>query len=176
MTYQNLPVDVKADVTYNLFDLASAAHALAFRNGFWTEPTNEDHQHCQIVAKIALIHTEVNEALLADEDDIAAELADIILRTLDLLWMLGQTNYEFEPLTVGSIDEAEMERNLNSMHYKLSQATQEYRRSGNAVRWLRDVVETTLGLGLDFDPDFLKIVQAKHEFNLTRPPKHGRLI
>lgn len=82
--------------------LASDIYEINERKGFWDEPYSDDNE-LTVPAKLALIVDEVSEALQVhrdtyddadedpvsgmtpmQEDDFAEELADILIRTLDL--------------------------------------------------------------------------------------------
>ena len=63
------------------------------RKGFNTPKLNDWHDDHKIPMHLALIHSEVSEAVEAfrnnDEEHFGEELADIIIRTLDLATGLG---------------------------------------------------------------------------------------
>jgi len=75
----------------NLDDLAAELHQTAVEKGFW-EPLfrmNDEDGFIFYAKQIAMIHSEATEVLEAirknkGEDQIVEELADIIIRTLDL--------------------------------------------------------------------------------------------
>ena len=70
---------------YGITCFAEEVHKNAKTKGFWDKYNGSDEH---ILAKIALIHTEVAEATeairLNDMKGFAEELADIIIRTLDI--------------------------------------------------------------------------------------------
>lgn len=67
-------------------EVAKEIHKNARAHGFWDKPRNFGEA-------LALIHSEVSEALEAyrdrDDDGIGEELADIVIRTMDLAEGLG---------------------------------------------------------------------------------------
>jgi phosphoribosyl-ATP pyrophosphohydrolase len=75
----------------NLDDLAAELHKTAVEKGFW-EPLfrmNDEDSFIFYAKQIAMIHSEATEVLEAirknkGEDQIVEELADILIRTLDL--------------------------------------------------------------------------------------------
>jgi len=75
---------------------SKAAHSCARRHGFWPEYDAEDMYKAimhSIPTKLALIHSEVSEALASYRNDgmlhFGEELADIIIRTEDLAEAVG---------------------------------------------------------------------------------------
>jgi len=82
-------------------DRAYEIHEWAKQQGFWdtavlSAPGGAVHNPSLIPEKLALIHTEVSEAMEAHRDGnikgkhgIGEELADVIIRTLDLAEYLG---------------------------------------------------------------------------------------
>jgi NTP pyrophosphatase (non-canonical NTP hydrolase) len=79
MTSNNLVTE------YGLDALAAILHETAIEKGFWDGTISYD----KVGNKLALVHSEVTEVLEAirknkGEDQIVEELADIIIRTLDL--------------------------------------------------------------------------------------------
>lgn len=84
------------DFVSGWYKMAAKVHALAVRNGFWDK-------ECNVGEKIALIHSELSEALEAerigrpksevvDADSVAEELADTVIRIMDLAEGLGMHN------------------------------------------------------------------------------------
>lgn len=70
---------------YGLDALSAVLHETAKEKGFW----DGDYSHDKVGNKLALIHSEVTEVLEAirknqGSDKIVEEIADILIRTLDL--------------------------------------------------------------------------------------------
>jgi NTP pyrophosphatase (non-canonical NTP hydrolase) len=95
---------VLEDDKVDLNDLAYRTHALAVEKGFWDDCKEEPGLLTNIASKVALIHAEVTEALEEyrsghplDETRIedgkpegfGVELADVIIRTVDLAQRAG---------------------------------------------------------------------------------------
>lgn len=97
-------------------DRAYEIHEWAKRQGFWDNavleaPGGAVKNPSLVPEKLALIHTEVSEAMEAHRDDnvhgkhgIAEELADVIIRTLDLAEYLG-VNIEQEVINKHEINQ-----------------------------------------------------------------------
>ena len=98
----------------SMYGLQQQAHEMAVGKGWWPEPRDAYGDlrltHKDIVTRLALIHSEVSEAVEAVRDDgvderidhnfpnadglgkpegLPSELADIVIRTLDLAGALG---------------------------------------------------------------------------------------
>jgi len=76
-------IDIPTD--YGLDVLAAILHETAIEKGFWDSPKNFD----VLGNKLALVHSEVTEVLEAirknkGSEQIVEEMADILIRTLDL--------------------------------------------------------------------------------------------
>jgi NTP pyrophosphatase (non-canonical NTP hydrolase) len=76
--------------TINLDATAKVLHDTAVEKGFW-EPNNEDTHVIFYLKQIAMIHSEASETLEAIRKEqggqkIVEEMADIIIRVLDLYW------------------------------------------------------------------------------------------
>ena len=83
--------------TVNLDAESKRLHDNAVDKGFW-EPNNEDTHTIFYLKQIAMIHSECSEALEAirkskGDRQVVEELADIIIRTLDLYWGLKEDGY-----------------------------------------------------------------------------------
>lgn len=72
----------------NLEELAFTIHSNAVDKGFW-EPNTEENHTVFYIKQLAMIHSEVSETLEAirkekGEDIVVEEMADILIRLLDL--------------------------------------------------------------------------------------------
>jgi hypothetical protein len=72
----------------SLDELMYDLHDIAVKKGFWDNYSDSPNEF--IGMKLALIHSEVTEVLEAirkgkTEDEVMAEFADILIRTLDLI-------------------------------------------------------------------------------------------
>jgi NTP pyrophosphatase (non-canonical NTP hydrolase) len=84
---------------YGLDALAAVLHETAIEKGFWDGPKNFD----VIGNKLALVHSEVTEVLEAirknkGSRDIVEEMADILIRTLDLYASMRNAGFVTESL------------------------------------------------------------------------------
>ena len=81
----------------NFDDWAREIHVTSVEKGFW-EPNNEDTHTIFYLKQIAMIHSECSEVLEAirkekGDDQVVEELADIIIRTLDLYAGMVEAGY-----------------------------------------------------------------------------------
>ena len=108
-----------------LSELAEEAHSNSVRHGFWNM---DQHISTPIIlaTKLALIHSEASEALEIarkahnwkdlDADKFQEELADVVIRTLDLAeWIGRHTKIDFEAVM---IDKMAKNRSRPAMHGK----------------------------------------------------------
>lgn len=77
------------------YELQKDVHELAKRNGFWPS-RDEEHPFTYFASKLALVHSEVSEALEVlraggglDFDKLGEEMADAVIRLMDLAHALG---------------------------------------------------------------------------------------
>ena len=72
-------------MTLSINDWAEEVHRLASEKGFWDDASDDPRFAASL---LALIHTEVSEAVEAlrrnNRENFGEELADVIIRTLDL--------------------------------------------------------------------------------------------
>lgn len=88
---------------------AEAAHAISTGNGFWDEEVTAAF----ILAKLALIHSEVTETLEAirkekGPDAIIEEMADVYIRLIDLYQGMKMSGWLPADSSLGAIVEKKM--------------------------------------------------------------------
>jgi len=101
----------------NIDVLSHSLHATAVEKGFW----NDNNGLIFYLKQIAMIHseaTEVLEAMRKEQGDVAVvrELADIIIRTLDLYAGLLEDGYTKESLHFHLLDKAAYNKTRDDMH------------------------------------------------------------
>ena len=84
----------------NFDDWAREIHETSVEKGFW-EPNNDDTHVIFYLKQIAMIHSECSEVLEAirkekGDDQVVEELADVVIRTLDLYQGLKDDGYTKE--------------------------------------------------------------------------------
>ena len=90
----------------NLEELAYSIHSNAIDKGFW-EPNTPDNHTIFYLKQLAMIHSEVSEVLEAirkekGEDVVVEEMADILIRLLDL-WAGMQRDGAIKTLLTDSL-------------------------------------------------------------------------
>lgn len=95
---------------FGLDALSAVLHETAIQKGFWEGPRNYD----QIGNKLALVHSEVTEVLEAirkskGSQEIVEEIADILIRTLDLY--AAMRNATFIEHSLDEVLKSKMDKN-----------------------------------------------------------------
>jgi hypothetical protein len=162
-------------VTLNdLTSLQSEIFEINKANGFWDMGV-ENRSFAQ---HIALVHSEVSEALEADRKDlnddklteykgVDVELADVVIRILD--WNGANNNlYEVDPFLFSVVDYADFSELAAEIHLLLSLW---YSTEVNDYGWI--VVDEIIKYVNDNNIPFMEIVNKKLEVNRARGYKHG---
>ena len=178
----------------NLTDLQREAHAIAKDHGWWGEERTFGDL-------IALVHSELSEALEAyrvcgivdcphehtEGAGVAAELADVVIRVADMAeWLkvdLAQAREEDEDL--GEAKQAYLEHRLSgnldsfgewiaAIHEDVGGAGYHQRnRSDNLGSHLVSVIWMVQEMAAHYGIDLDAAIEAKMEYNRTRPYRHG---
>lgn len=112
--------DVSLVTDYGLDVLASVIHETAIQKGFWEGPRNYD----QIGNKLALVHSEVTEVLEAirknkGSQETVEEIADILIRTLDLYAAMQNAGFVSHSLDDILFDKMEKNKARPKLHGNL---------------------------------------------------------
>lgn len=104
----------------NLDDLAAELHSNAVAKGFW-EPNTPDNHTVFYLKQLAMVHSEVSETLEAirkekGDDKVVEELADILIRVLDLYGGLVDDGYTQLSLEEVLINKAQINTERPRLH------------------------------------------------------------
>ena len=155
----------------NLTDLQREAHAIALGKGWWD-------QERSFGDLIALVHSELSEALEAYRDEVlpskphllstkvASELADVVIRVADMAewyeWKLPKRQLlAFDP-------NESFGEHIVSAHEMLSGV-----RGSEPTDVLSDFVEYIRAMASHYGIDLDAAIAAKMFYNRTRPYRHG---
>ncbi len=151
---------------YNLNEFAKEVHENAVAHGFWDDDATDERQ-------IALIHSEWSEALQADRSgctprEVCMELIDGVLRVLDYCAEKGVqvADCKWES-TMGFFNLVVHLHNITSMLIHIPRMVSPKRQTY--------IVSAVFAFVRSYDLDPYELMKQKHEFNLTRPHKHGKL-
>jgi NTP pyrophosphatase (non-canonical NTP hydrolase) len=105
---------------FDLDDIAHTIHANAVEKGFW-EANTEENRTIFYLKQLAMIHSEVSETLEAirkekGEEAVVEELADIIIRVLDLWAGMSWDQYINKSLKNTVAEKVEKNRSRPKMH------------------------------------------------------------
>lgn len=158
---------------FDLNEFASEVHQNAIDHGFWDDDATDERQ-------IALIHSEWSEALQADRSgctprEVCMELIDGVLRVLDYCaakdMLVAVDDYHYQPEFFPMLCELhELTYHLPHLNYSAPLKPHESIRTLSLVRIPSLVFAFCRSYGMDpYD-----LMRRKHEFNMTRPHKHGK--
>ena len=151
-------------MSFDLNEFAKEVHQNAIDHGFWDDDATDERQ-------ISLIHSEWSEALQADRSgctprEVCMELIDGVLRVLDYC-AAQDTEVQLQEYDNPVSNFFDL---IVCLHYFTSKL--------DGAFDLQSLVNEIIGLvftflrGYGFDP--YGLMKQKHEFNLTRPHKHGK--
>lgn len=104
----------------DLDELAFSLHDNAVKKGFW-EPNTAENHIVFYLKQLAMIHSEVSEVLEAirkekGESQVIEELADILIRVLDLYGGLVEDQYTSLSLQSILLEKAKINQDRPKMH------------------------------------------------------------
>ena len=104
----------------NLEELAFAIHSNAIDKGFW-KPNTPDNHVVFYLKQLAMVHSEVSEVLEAirkekGEDAIVEEMADVIIRLVDLWAGMQRDGAVKTTLTEALMKKIDINKDREKMH------------------------------------------------------------
>jgi hypothetical protein len=166
-------------------DAVETSFHTACRNGWHDREHLPLRSRTDIAAKLALISSEVTEAYHAwldanreITDDVLLELADVCIRSYDLLGALDARMTKYPAIDVHPVDDDDFPTHLLDMYSAISEAL-EYMRKKEYL--FPDVTESAiLGVALftvsvahHYGHDLLPFITRKMEYNALRTYRHG---
>lgn len=147
-----------------------------YRNGKGINEIYRKCKHCgrEQVAEYTKCHSCDSEDVMKLEG-VPIELADVIIRIFDIM---GERGYKYDEILTGDpiyyASDFELAELLTECHKSLSSVyVWEGADEEETTRWLLDVVGMIEGFSVKNGIDICEAVKIKHEYNKTRPYKHG---
>lgn len=161
------------------------AFTTACKNGWHDREHLPMRSRTDIASKLALVHSEVTEAyhawLAANRtitDEVLLELADVCIRSYDLLGAMDARMSKYPAIDVHPVDDDDFPTHLLDIHAALSEAL-EYMRKKEYT--FPDVTESailgvallTVSVAKHHGHDLLPFITRKMEYNALRTYRHG---
>jgi len=104
----------------DLDELAHSLHENAVEKGFW-EPNTPENRTVFYLKQLAMVHSEVSEVCEAirkekGDDKVVEELADVLIRVLDLFGGMIENGYTILSLEGMLLDKAQVNTERPRMH------------------------------------------------------------
>lgn len=162
-----------------LDELATEIHKNAVEHGWWDEerPFDEIAALCSSELAEALEESRAGRAMVWYDGDkpegIAVEMADCLIRILDYFGKVGFRGYQ--TISKAKREKKTLSAAIMAANYELAAANKS---TGNMVH-LRDIHMARAACEIvgwfgNTELDVLEVVRQKHEYNKTRPYKHGK--
>lgn len=151
-------------MSFDLNEFAKEVHQNAIDHGFWDDDATDERQ-------IALIHSEWSEALQADRSgctprEVCMELIDGVLRVLDYC---AANKYPVDDKDYG------FQEDFFSAVCRLHTLTENLHSYGGRFSHPQSlIISLAFTFCRSYGLDPYDLMQRKHEYNLTRPHKHGK--
>lgn len=165
----------------NVNELSREIREINETNGWRTTKPFEWEDTYKVPAILALIHSEVSEAWIGlvntGMENYAEELADVMIRILDMLEGLGMdvAGVVASGFDMWSFDDDDDESTLNALHFRISEALEGFRK--NDKTRFEDAIGEACAIVFDLcrfaEIDLAAEIRAKLEKNRQRGYRHG---
>ena len=163
-----------------LEQLATAIHENAVEHGWWDEerPFDEIAALCSSELAEALEESRAGRAMVWYDGDkpegIAVEMADCLIRILDYFGKVGFVQ-GYQTISKAKREKKTLSAAIMATNYELAAANKSTGHMGH----LRDIHMASAACEIvgwfgNIELDVLAVVREKHEYNKTRPYKHGK--
>lgn len=174
---------ISEQIKNQLNDLRDDIYDNAVKHGWWDKPRNTGDMLC-------LLHSEVSEAWdclksgeietklsdLGKPEGYFTEIADVVIRVLDMMGGADLDVISIEEIHIENYTDTEYLCEINQAISMVLENIRDGKSGGVYGKDLSRVIDRCFMIIVDRECDLIAEIKLKHEYNKTRPYRHGGKI